>query len=275
MSLTPSVTHYRAVFISDVHLGTPACQAEMLLDFLRHMSCETLFLVGDIVDGWRMKRGWHWPQSHNDVVQKLLRFARKGTTVTYIPGNHDDRVRDFCGAHFGGVRVARDALHETADGRRFLVTHGDEFDAHTRRPFFRSLFGGAAYHALVGANTTINRLRRRMGFGYWSLSAYVKTSVGRARRFIEAFEEGAAAEARRRGFDGVICGHIHRAQMREIDGVLYVNDGDWVESCTVLVEHQSGELEILDWAARRSWSMIEDARRLDQAAPLSLEPAPA
>lgn len=275
MSQTPSITHYRAVFISDVHLGTPACQAEMLLDFLRHTSCETLFLVGDIVDGWRMKRGWHWPQSHNDVVQKLLRFARKGTTVTYIPGNHDDRVRDFCGAHFGGVRVARDALHETADGRRFLVTHGDEFDAHTRRPFLRSLFGAGAYHALVGANTMINRLRRRMGFGYWSLSAYVKTSVGRARRFIEAFEEGAAAEARRRGFDGVICGHIHRAQMREIDGVLYVNDGDWVESCTVVVEHQSGELEILDWAARRSWSMIEDARRLDQAAIIITEPAPA
>jgi UDP-2,3-diacylglucosamine pyrophosphatase LpxH len=275
MSHPVPVTHYRSVFISDVHLGTPDCQAEMLLDFLRHMSCDKLFLVGDIVDGWRLKSGLHWPQSHNDVVQKLLRFARKGTTVTYIPGNHDAWVRDFGGVHFGGVQVTLEAQHQTADGRRFLVIHGDRFDAVTRRPFLKSLLGEAAYKTLAASNTTLNWLRRRLGFGYWSLSTYLKTAVGGARRFIAAFEEGLAGEARRRGFDGVICGHIHRAQMREINGVLYVNDGDWVESCTVLVEHASGDLEILDWAAQRPWSMVEEAKRRDQALPQSLEPAPA
>jgi UDP-2,3-diacylglucosamine pyrophosphatase LpxH len=270
-----SSVHYRTVFISDVHLGTPDCQADLLLDFLRHLACDRLFLVGDIVDGWRMKRGWFWPQAHNDVVQKLLRIARKGAEVTYIPGNHDDRVRDFCGVHFGGVEVAREAVHVTADGRRFLVTHGDAFDALVRASAVKSLLGDLAYKALVALNTRLNRLRRRMGLGYWSLSSHVKSSVKGARRFIETFERGAAAEALSRGFDGVICGHVHRAAMREIDGALYVNDGDWVESCTALVEHADGRLEILDWAGRRSWSMMaEDARR--DAAPWTiLDPAPA
>jgi UDP-2,3-diacylglucosamine pyrophosphatase LpxH len=268
-------THYRTVFISDVHLGTRGCQAELLLDFLRHMTCEQLFLVGDIVDGWKMKSGWFWPQTHNDVVQKLLRLARKGAAVTYIPGNHDDRVRDFCGVHFGGVRVARDAMHQTADGRRFLVTHGDEFDSLARRPFWRAVAGDVAYKGLLSLNTHINGARRRFGFGYWSLSTWVKTRMSNARRFIEAFEEAAAEGARRRGFDGVICGHIHRSKMRDIGGVLYVNDGDWVESCTALVEHGDGRLEILDWAARRPWSMIDDARRLEDAILPKPEPAPA
>jgi UDP-2,3-diacylglucosamine pyrophosphatase LpxH len=267
--------HYRTVFISDVHLGTRGCQAELLLDFLRHTTCERLFLVGDIVDGWKMKAGWFWPQTHNDVVQKLLRIGRKGAAVTYIPGNHDDRVRDFCGVHFGGVRVVRDALHETADGRRFLVTHGDEFDSLARRPFWRAVAGDVAYKFLLAVNTVINRVRRRLGLGYWSLSTYIKSNVVNARQFIEAFEEAAAAGARRRGFDGVICGHIHRSRMREIGGVLYVNDGDWVESCTALVEHGDGRLEIIDWAARRSWSMIEEARRLESAHLPVPEPAPA
>jgi UDP-2,3-diacylglucosamine pyrophosphatase LpxH len=275
MAETPLQTHYRTVFISDVHLGTRGCQAELLLDFLRHMTCDQLFLVGDIVDGWKMKSGWFWPQTHNDVVQKLLRLARKGAAVTYIPGNHDDRVRDFCGVHFGGVRVARDAMHQTADGRRFLVTHGDEFDSLARRPFWRAVAGDVAYKGLLTLNTRINRARRRFGFGYWSLSTWVKTKSSNARRFIEAFEEAAAEGARRRGFDGVICGHIHRSQMRDIGGVLYVNDGDWVESCTALVEHGDGRLEILDWAARRPWSMIDDARRLEDASLPKPEPAPA
>jgi UDP-2,3-diacylglucosamine pyrophosphatase LpxH len=275
MPVSPLQTHYRTVFISDVHLGTRGCQADLLLDFLRHMTCDRLYLVGDIVDGWKMKSGWFWPQTHNDVVQKLLRLARKGAAVTYIPGNHDDRIRDFCGVHFGGVRVARDAMHQTADGRRFLVTHGDEFDSLARRPFWRSMAGDVAYKGLLTLNTRINRARRRFGFGYWSLSTWVKTRVSNARRFIEAFEEAAAEGARRRGFDGVICGHIHRAQMRDIDGVLYINDGDWVESCTALVEHGDGRLEILDWAARRPWSMIDDARRLEDAVIPQPEPAPA
>jgi UDP-2,3-diacylglucosamine pyrophosphatase LpxH len=255
-----ALARYRAVFISDIHLGTRGCQAELLLDFLRHMSCERLYLVGDIVDGWRMKGGWFWPQVHNDVVQKILRQARKGATVTYIPGNHDDRVRDFCGVHFGGVVVARDAIHQTADGRRFLVLHGDEFDAAVRLAPWLAFAGDWAYRIVLRLNTILNRVRRRLGLGYWSLSAFLKTKVKNALQFIDNFEVALADEARRRGVDGVICGHIHKAEMRMIRGVLYVNDGDWVESCTAAVEHFDGRLEILPWAKIGSWSMIERAR---------------
>jgi len=258
-------THYRSVFISDVHLGTRGCQAELLLDFLRHTSCDRLYLVGDIVDGWKMKGGWFWPQAHNDVVQKILRMARKGAAVTYIPGNHDDRVRDFCGVHFGGVLVARDALHQTADGRRFLVVHGDEFDAVVRHAAWLGFAGDVAYRMLLSINTLFNRVRRRLGFDYWSLSAFLKSRVKNALQFIDSFEAALAEEARRRNVDGVICGHIHKAEMREIGGALYVNDGDWVESCTALVEHGDGRLEILHWAMLRSWSMIDRARHIDDA----------
>jgi UDP-2,3-diacylglucosamine pyrophosphatase LpxH len=269
--LAPS--HYRTVFISDIHLGTRGCQAELLLDFLRHMTCERLYLVGDIVDGWKMKGGWHWPQSHNDVVQKILRLARKGAQVIYIPGNHDDRVRDFCGVHFGGITVARDALHETADGRRFLVVHGDEFDAVVRHAAWLGFAGDIAYRALLTMNTVLNRFRRRLGFGYWSLSAFLKSKVKNALQFIDNFEIAVADEARRRHVDGVICGHIHKAEMREIAGTLYLNDGDWVESCTALVEHGDGRLEILRWADLRSWSMIDRARRSDDAPQPVAEPS--
>jgi UDP-2,3-diacylglucosamine pyrophosphatase LpxH len=241
------IRRYRTVFISDVHLGTRGCQAELLLDFIRSMECDTLYLVGDIIDGWKLKSGWWWPQSHNDVVQKILRMARKGVSVVYVPGNHDDRVRDFCGVHFGGVVVARDAIHQTADGRRFLVTHGDEFDGVVRHAKWLSMLGDVAYRALLSANTVFNAARRRLGFGYWSLSAFLKTRVKNALQFIENFESAIADEARRRDVDGVICGHIHKAEMREIGGMLYINDGDWVESCTALVEHQDGRLELLAW----------------------------
>jgi len=264
---------YRSVFISDVHLGAPGCQAELLLDFLRHISCQQLYLVGDIVDGWRMKRGWHWPQSHNDVVQKLLRLARKGATVTYIPGNNDDRVRDFCGVHFGGIVVARDAIHQTADGRRFLVLHGDEFDAVVRLAPQLAFAGDLAYRAIVRLNTALNVLRRRWGLGYWSLAAFLKGKVGNANRFVDDFERALAGEARRRGLDGVICGHVHKAQMRTIDGVSYINDGDWVESCTAVVEHFDGRLEILPWANFRSWSMIDAGRRAKSPPSKVTEPA--
>jgi len=252
----------RAVFISDVHLGTRGCQAELLLDFIRHLDCDSLYLVGDIVDGWKMKSGWFWPQSHNDVVQKILRLARKGVAVTYIPGNHDERVRDFCGIHFGGVVVARDAIHQTADGRRFLVTHGDEFDGVVQHARWLAFLGDWAYGAALAANTLINRAGRRLDLRYFSLSAYLKTRVKKALQFIESFEAAVADEARRRGVDGVICGHIHKAEMREIDGVTYVNDGDWVESCTALIEHMDGRLEILEWAKLRSWSSIERTHRV-------------
>ncbi len=271
-----TVIAYRSVFLSDIHLGTRGCQAELLLDFLRHMTCEQLYLVGDIVDGWKMKGGWYWPQSHNDVVQKFLRQARKGVQVTYIPGNHDDRVRDFCGVHFGGVLVARDTVHQTADGRRFLVVHGDEFDTVVKHAVWIAHAGDIAYRAALTLNTLLNHIRRRLGFGYWSLSAFLKSRVKNALKFIDNFEGALAGEARRRNLDGVICGHIHKAQMRDIDGTLYLNNGDWVESCTALVEHFDGRLEILKWAEQRSWSMIERARRVAEPARAPwMEPQPA
>ena len=238
----------RTAFISDVHLGTRGCQAELLLDFIRALDCETLYLIGDIVDGWKLKSGWRWPQAHSDVVQKLLRLAHQGVRIVYIPGNHDDRLRDFCGVHFGGVLVARDAIHEAADGKRYLVLHGDEFDGIVNHVRWLAYLGDWSYRSLIRLNTGWNRLRRRMGLGYWSLSAFVKLRVKNAVQFIDHFEETVADAARRRGVDGVICGHIHHAEMRAIDGVLYVNDGDWVESCTAVVEHHDGRLEIVEWA---------------------------
>jgi UDP-2,3-diacylglucosamine pyrophosphatase LpxH len=255
------VLRFRAVFISDVHLGTRGCQAELLLDFIRHMECETLYLVGDIIDGWRLRSGWYWPQAHNDVVQKVLRLARKGVRVVYVPGNHDEFARDYCESHFGGVELVMDAVHQTADGRRLLVVHGDHFDGVIRYARWLALLGDWAYAIVLWLNTWFNRVRRRLGFGYWSLSAYLKGKVKNAVQFIADFETAVAEEARRRGLDGVVCGHIHKADLREVHGVLYANDGDWVESCTALVEHFDGRLEILQWAKLRSWSMIERTAR--------------
>ncbi|MEY3259826.1 MAG: hypothetical protein RIT46_655 [Pseudomonadota bacterium] len=258
-------THsFKSVFISDVHLGTRGCQAELLLDFIRSMECERLYLIGDIIDGWKLKGGWHWPQAHNDVVQKVLRMARKGTAVIYVPGNHDEVARDYCGVHFGGVVIARDAIHTTVDGRTFLVTHGDEFDGVVQHAKWLAFLGDWSYRTILMLNTLFNHARRKMGFGYWSLSAFLKGKVKNALQFIENFEGAVADEARRRGVDGVICGHIHKAEMRDIDGITYINDGDWVESCTALVEHMDGRLELLEWAKMRSWSMIE--RKSDRTA---------
>lgn len=272
MLIDPTVNHYRTVFISDIHLGTRGCQAELLLDFIRHIECDTLFLVGDIVDGWKMKSGLYWPQAHNDVVQKLLRLARKGVQVIYIPGNHDEFAREYCGVHLGGVVVARDAVHEMADGRRFLILHGDEFDGVVQHAKWLAFLGDWSYRAVLSLNTGYNHVRRRLGFGYWSLSAYLKGKVKNAVKFIDDFERAVAAEAGRRGLDGVICGHIHKAERRVIEGVEYINDGDWVESCTALVEHADGRLEMLEWAKLRRWSMLDRkapaaaARREDAAA---------
>jgi len=238
----------RTVFISDIHLGTRGCQADLLLDFIKALDCQELYLVGDIVDGWKLRSGWKWPQAHSDVVQKLLRLARKGVKVTYIPGNHDDRIRDFCGVHFGGIVVARDAIHVAADGKQYLVTHGDEFDGIVTHAKWLAFLGDYGYRALLTLNTGWNTLRRRFGLGYWSLSAYVKLKVKNAVKFIDDFENAVAEEARRRGVDGVICGHIHHAEMRDIGGVLYINDGDWVESCTAAIEHHDGRIEIIEWA---------------------------
>ncbi|MGZ5965888.1 MAG: UDP-2,3-diacylglucosamine diphosphatase [Caulobacteraceae bacterium] len=265
---------YRTVFVSDVHLGTRGCQAELLLDFIRHVDFETLYLVGDIIDGWRLKSGWFWPQTHNDVVQKVMRKARKGARVIYVPGNHDEFARAYCGDHFGGVIVVHDAVHTTADGNRLLVVHGDEFDGIVSYAKGLALLGDWAYAVVLALNTWFNRLRRKMGFGYWSLSAYLKGKVKNAVQFIADYETALAQEARRRGVDGVVCGHIHKAELREIDGLIYANDGDWVESCTALVEHFDGRLEILDWGRHRSWSMIDRVVRAEAPAGVP-EPVPA
>jgi UDP-2,3-diacylglucosamine pyrophosphatase LpxH len=224
------------------------------------MTCDRLFLVGDIIDGWRLRKSWYWDELHDEVLRLILKHARSGTEVIYIPGNHDEVVRGFYGVHFGGVVVARDAIHLTADGRRFLVTHGDEFDGVVQYARWLAILGDVAYRAVLMLNTLLNGLRRRLGFGYWSFSAYLKVKVKNALQFIENYEIAVADEARRRGVDGVICGHIHKAEIRQIGGVTYINDGDWVESCTALVEHFDGRLEILEWAKLRSWSMIARAR---------------
>jgi UDP-2,3-diacylglucosamine pyrophosphatase LpxH len=239
---------FRAIFLSDVHLGTKGCQADRLLDFLRHHDADVIYLVGDIVDGWQLQTSWYWPQQHNDVVQKLLRKARKGTRVIYVPGNHDEFLRDYYGTHFGGIDVAETAIHESADGRRFLVIHGDHFDLVVTQARWLALLGDKAYTAALTLNTVFNRLRRVLGFPYWSLSQWLKLRVKNAVSYIGEYEKTLAAEAKRHAADGVICGHIHHAVMHDDFGVRYVNCGDWVESCTAVAENADGSFEIIDWS---------------------------
>ena len=240
---------YRTIWISDVHLGTAGCKADFLLDFLKRTESDTLYLVGDIIDGWQLKKGWTWRQSHNDVVQKILRKARKGTRVIYVPGNHDEFARSYVEHAFGGIDVVYEATHITADGKRLLVTHGDLFDGVIQQAKWLAHLGDSLYTLILALNHWFNRARARMGFGYWSLSQYLKHKVKNAVSFIGHYEHALVNEARRRGFDGVVCGHIHKAEIRMIDGVLYCNDGDWVESLTALVEDHAGHLEIIEWKA--------------------------
>ena len=242
---SPSTRHYRAIFISDLHLGTPGCQAEALLEFLKTHTCDTLYLVGDIIDGWQLRRKWYWPQAHNDVVQKLLRKARKGCRVIYVPGNHDEFARDFLNHSFGGVEVVEHAVHTTADGKKLWVIHGDYFDGVIQFAKWLAYVGDTLYDWALKANRHLNYMRGRLGMPYWSLSAYLKLKVKKAVNFISDFEVAVANEAKKLGYDGVVCGHIHHAEIRNIDGVLYCNDGDWVESLSTLVEHHDGRLEIL------------------------------
>jgi UDP-2,3-diacylglucosamine pyrophosphatase LpxH len=253
---------FRAIFLSDIHLGTRGCQAERLLDFLRHHDADTIYLVGDIVDGWQLRSGWYWPQAHNDVVQKLLRKARKGARVVYIPGNHDEFLRDYYGTHFGGVEVAESALHRAADGRRYLVLHGDLFDIVIKHARWLALLGDKAYDAAICLNTIFNAMRRFCGLTYWSLSQWAKLRVKNAVKFIGEFEQTLAAEASRHEVDGVICGHIHHAVIRDDVGVRYINCGDWVESCTAVVEHFDGRFEIISWTgtATLEGSLVPDAQ---------------
>jgi UDP-2,3-diacylglucosamine pyrophosphatase LpxH len=244
-------TSYRTVFISDTHLGTRGARADFLADFLRRVDCERLFLVGDIIDGWRLRKSWYWDEAHDEVLRLILKKARSGTEVIYIPGNHDEMFRAWLpmGLEVAGIQLKREAVHATADGRRLLVLHGDEFDSVVRYAKFLAILGDGAYTAALFANRWFNMARRRLGYPYWSLSAWLKRQVKEAVKAIDRFEVAVAGEARRRGFDGVVCGHIHHAEMRDIGGVTYFNDGDWVESCTALVEHADGRLELIDWAA--------------------------
>lgn len=242
--------HYRTIWLSDIHLGTPGCQALFLLDFLRSHRTDTLYLVGDILDGWRLRKGWYWPQAHNDVVQKILRAARKGTKVVYVPGNHDALSRQFIGLSFGGIQVVEDAVHVTARGLKLWVTHGDLFDAVMQHARWLARLGSWLYEILLKLNLWMNAVRLRVGLPYWSMSQYLKHQVKNAVNFISQFEQIMAQEARRRGCDGVVCGHIHKAEIRDIGGVLYCNDGDWVESMTALAETFDGELKLIEWRTR-------------------------
>ena len=242
---------FRTIWLSDIHLGTRGCRAELLLDFFRHTESDYLYLVGDIVDGWHLKKRWYWPQAHNDVIQKILRRARHGAQVFYVAGNHDEFARQFLGLQFGGVLVTDQIVHTTAAGKRLLVIHGDQFDAVIPCAKWLAHLGDKAYDVALWINRVFNRVRQRFGLPYWSLSAWLKHKVKNAVEFIGDFETFIATSARHHHTDGVVCGHIHHAQIRTIGEVLYCNDGDWVESCTALVEHSDGRLEIVDWAHDR------------------------
>jgi UDP-2,3-diacylglucosamine pyrophosphatase LpxH len=245
-------TRVRTLFISDVHLGTRTAQAQRLLQFLKQYEADTIYLVGDIIDFWKVRRGAVWAQSHNDVLQKLMRRVRKGTRLVYIPGNHDEGLRDHVGLRFGGIEIHRDIVHTTASGRRYLVLHGDEFDVVVRAAKWLAFLGDRGYELALWLNNPLNWVRRHLGFGYWSLSAYLKYRVKSAVAFIGAFEEAVASEACRRSVDGIICGHIHHAADRMIAGAHYLNCGDWVESCTAIVETLDGQLRVIAWSAREA-----------------------
>ncbi|HEX7647995.1 MAG TPA: UDP-2,3-diacylglucosamine diphosphatase [Noviherbaspirillum sp.] len=241
------VTRFRTIWISDVHLGTTGCQAKRLLQFLRATESETLYLVGDIIDGWQLRRRWYWDQSHNNVVQTVLKKARKGTNVIFVPGNHDEVVRQFIDLDFGGIRIRDELIHVTADGKRMLVLHGDRFDGVIACAKWLAYVGDNLYTLALKINNLLNHWRARAGLPYWSLSQYLKLKVKNAVSYITSFEEALAGEARKKGVDGVICGHIHKPEIRDIDGITYCNDGDWVESLSALVEEFSGELRLVTW----------------------------
>lgn len=249
---------YRTLWISDVHLGTVGCQAERLAEFLKYNQCEKLYLVGDIIDGWRLKNSFYWPQTHTNVIRKILTKSKRGTQVYYITGNHDDFLRKFVDYELGmgNIHVVNDAVHETADGRKLFVIHGDLFDVVTRYHKWVAVIGDVAYTTLLRANRHVNYVRARMGYPYWSLSAYAKHKVKSAVNFISEFEKAVAHETRRRGFDGVVCGHIHQAEVKDLEGVTYYNSGDWVESCTALAENFDGSMEIIYWADTESHDKV-------------------
>ena len=241
-------TRYRTIFLSDIHLGTKGCQAERLIHFLKNHDCETLYLVGDIVDGWRLKSNFYWPQSHSNVLRRLFTLMKRGTRIVFVIGNHDEFLRKYLTLAVGNLSLVDQAVHETADGRRLLVVHGDQFDVITRYHRWLAGLGDVGYNVLLRLNRYFNAARARFGYGYWSLSAWIKQRVKRAVSYVSDYEEAVAYECRRRGFDGVVCGHIHHAEITRYKGVTYMNCGDWVESSTALIEDDAGRFRILDWS---------------------------
>ena len=241
------IRHYRAIWISDVHLGWKPCQADRLLHFLRHHEADRWYLVGDFVDGWMLKRSWFWPQAHNDVVQKMLRIVRKGAHVTCVPGNHDDFLSHFLHLQFGGITIVPEAMHVTADGRTLWILHGDAFDSIVHYAPWLASVGNNGYDFMIVVGRCLNYLRRILGCREWSLAGYVKGRVKNIMKFTADYEHALAQQAKKRNADGVVCGHIHKAEIREVEGVFYYNTGDWVENCTALVEHDDGQLEIVRW----------------------------
>jgi UDP-2,3-diacylglucosamine pyrophosphatase LpxH len=240
----------------------------MLVDFLPSIECETLFLVGDIVDGWRLRRGWYWPDAHNEVVRRILKMAHRGTRVVFIAGNHDEMLRDYAGMSFGGVELVLEAEHVTADGKRLLITHGDSFDGVVLYARWLAFLGDAAYSWLLRANIVFNLVRRRLKLPYWSLSSYMKKRVKNAVQFVCSFEDAVAREAQTRGYDGIVCGHIHCAEIRQIGDITYYNDGDWVESCTALAEDAQGVIRIVDWSREMAAEhrSLKDSTAVERAA---------
>jgi len=242
--------HYKSIFISDVHLGTRDCKADLLNNFLKNNTCDTLYLVGDIIDGWKIQQNkWRWNQSHTNVIRRILGYAKRGTKVIYIAGNHDEFLRTMLpyNLNLGNIEFYNQYDHVGIDGKHYLVTHGDLFDGITRLAPWLSFLGDKAYDIILSINTNYNSFRHRLGWGYWSLSKYLKKKVKKAVDFIFRFEKNLATYCKRKGYAGVICGHIHTAEIKEIDGVVYMNDGDWVESCTALVEHEDGRWELIHW----------------------------
>ncbi|RFF28974.1 MULTISPECIES: UDP-2,3-diacylglucosamine diphosphatase [unclassified Wenzhouxiangella] len=253
----PFKRHVRTIWISDLHLGFPGCSAEQVLDFIREMRCETLYLVGDIVDFWYLKKKRHWPQSHSNVIRSLLGKAKHGTRVIYVPGNHDEAMRQYDGMTIGNIEVTNEIIHETADGRRLLVLHGDQFDAAVVSSPLLGLIGSRVYDGLLKFNRLINWIRTKMGRGHWSLAAYIKQRVKKAVKFMSNFEEAVRRSAQKNEVDGLVCGHIHRPEIAVGEEVIYLNCGDWVESCTALIEHHDGTIELI-----RSSDVQEVVKRL-------------
>lgn len=249
----------RTIWISDTHLGTKGCKAEFLAEFLKSHHCETLYLVGDIIDGWRMKKSIYWPQSHSNVIRRILTLSKRGTKIIYVTGNHDEFLRKYSDSAFGNIHLVDRAIHETKDGRRMLVIHGDEYDVIVRYHKWIAMLGDIAYRMLLIINRWFNHIRHKLGYGYWSLSSHIKHRVKQAVNFIGEYEQALAGECKRNKLDGVICGHIHHAEIRKIDGIQYHNCGDWVESCTALAETYSGKIELIHWIEATRHPQVETA----------------